>query len=65
MQTDNHTKQNQVQYETQHYDVSIFFNTSCSGCKEDQPNQLAHINCPDGCLHDRDDCSYCDTSDEG
>ena len=36
----------------------------CNGCNEDQPNQLAHINCPDGCLHDKEECSYCDTSDD-
>lgn len=28
----------------------------CSGCLGGQPNQLAHIDCPDGCLHDIIEC---------
>ena len=28
----------------------------CSGCLEDQPNQLAHMDCPNGCLHDPKEC---------
>lgn len=31
----------------------------CDGCKNDQPNQLAHINCPYGCLHIYTNCSVC------
>jgi hypothetical protein len=29
----------------------------CQGCVEDQPNQLAHIDCPDGCLHNQKTCT--------
>ena len=28
----------------------------CPGCLDDQPNQLAHIDYPDGCLHDLAEC---------
>lgn len=28
----------------------------CLGCQEEQPNQLAHMDCPGGCLHDPEEC---------
>lgn len=31
----------------------------CSGCTNDIFNQLGHMDCPNGCLHDVNECSYC------
>lgn len=33
------------------YIISIKLISSCSGCRSDQPNQLAHMD-PGGCLYD-------------
>ncbi len=35
-------------------------NTECTGCVNDILNQLGHIDCPDGCLHDVNNCNIMD-----
>jgi len=34
----------------------------CYGCLEEQLNQMAHMDCPDGCLHDKVACDLCSSS---
>lgn len=34
----------------------------CEGCSYASPGQEAHMSCPNGCLHNSDDCSYCEYS---
>jgi hypothetical protein len=32
---------------------------NCEGCECGSLGQLAHMDCPYGCLHDYQDCSFC------
>lgn len=31
----------------------------CEGCENDQPGQLEHMSCPNGCLHIHENCDIC------
>ena len=39
--------------------VSIATINECSGCRYEACGQMAHMECPDGCLHDPDECDDC------
>ena len=34
-------------------------NPNCEGCLYNTSRQRDHMNCPDGCLHEKDICLYC------
>lgn len=42
------------------YDIiGIYKLPSCSACKNGALSQEAHMDCPDGCLHDSNNCEDC------
>ena len=39
--------------------VGITILEHCEGCALDLGGQLSHMECPDGCLHDKEGCDFC------
>lgn len=37
----------------------MYPSTQCYGCINDKLDQLSHMECPTGCLHDPEDCPIC------
>lgn len=49
-----------VEYLKKRYVIKTIKQVSvCWGCIENQPNQLAHIDCSNGCLHNPETCDEC------
>lgn len=43
-----------------HYKVySVVEDNSCFGCQNNSPRQSDHMDCFDGCLHDKEVCRFC------
>lgn len=56
---ENPESQDTQDYFSPHKIVSCSREGKCIGCEEESLGQLAHMCCPAGCLHDKDDCDLC------
>jgi hypothetical protein len=36
----------------------------CNGCYNDSLGQMSHMGCPEGCLHEKKECSMCDFTED-